>query len=282
MGARVWHCGRYTLPLARTLVMGVLNVTPDSFSDGGRFATTADALAAGLAMAAEGAAMIDVGGESTRPGAASVEPAEETARVLGVLPALLAEAGVPISVDTRHADVAHAALEAGADILNDVSGFRDPWMVEIAAASACGCVVMHMRGEPNTMQRAPHYDDVAAEVAGFLGGQARRLEEAGVDRARICVDPGIGFGKTLEHNLELLRRLPELAALGYPVLVGVSRKRFVGELTGVSDPAARLEGSLAAAVWCASHGADVVRVHDVAETARALRVTAAIEGRAVR
>jgi dihydropteroate synthase len=191
---------------------------------------------------------------------------------------LVAEGDVPVSVDTRHADVAHAALEAGADILNDVAGFRDPWMIEVAAASQAGCVVMHMRGEPATMQQAPHYDDVYAEVSEWLLGQARKLEAAGVARERICLDPGIGFGKDLGHNLTLLKRLPELAALGYAVLVGASRKRFIGELTHVSVPTERLAGSLAAALWAAGHGADVVRVHDVADTVRALRVLEGIEG----
>ncbi len=275
--SRVWRCGRFELALDEPVVMGILNVTPDSFSDGGRFAGYADAIEEGLAAAEAGAGIIDVGGESTRPGAAPVPPEEETSRVLPVVEALVAAGRVPVSADTRHADVAQRCVEAGADILNDVGGFRDPWMREVAAASNAGCIVMHMRGDPGTMQRAPRYDDVFAEVSAWLIGQARDLEEMGVASDRICLDPGIGFGKTLEHNLTLLRRLPELAALGYPVMAGVSRKRFIGELTGVPEPAERLAGSLAAAVWCASHGAAVVRVHDVPETRQALQVLAALE-----
>jgi dihydropteroate synthase len=269
---RVWRCGRFELALDRPLVMGIVNVTPDSFSDGGRFASAEDAVATARALVDDSAAILDVGGESTRPGAAVVGAAEERDRVLPVVEALARDGRVPVSVDTRHADVANAALEAGADIVNDVEGFRDPWMVEVAAASAAGCVVMHMRGDPGTMQHAPHYDDVFAEVRDFLLAQATALEAAGITRERICLDPGIGFGKTLEHNLTLLRRLPELAELGYAVCAGVSRKRFIGELTGVAEPRDRLGGSIAAAVWCAEHGADVVRVHDVRETAQALAV----------
>ncbi|HEY3317895.1 MAG TPA: dihydropteroate synthase [Coriobacteriia bacterium] len=275
---RVWQCGRFELALDRPLVMGILNVTPDSFSDGGRFVTYADAIAEGLAVIPAGADILDVGGESTRPGSAEVPPAEEVGRVLPVVEALVADARVPVSVDTRHADVAQRCVEAGVDVLNDVGGFRDPWMREVAAGSNAGCVVMHMRGDPGTMQRSPRYGDVFAEVREWLVGQARALEDAGVGRERICLDPGIGFGKALEHNLTLLRRLPELAALGYPLLLGVSRKRFIGEVTEVPEPAERLAGSLAAAVWCAEHGADVVRVHDVGQTAQALRVLRAIEG----
>jgi dihydropteroate synthase len=273
----VWRCGRFELGLGRPLVMGILNVTPDSFSDGARFLTYADAVAEGRHMPLDGAAIVDVGGESTRPGATELTSAEEIARVLPVVEALVAEGGSGVSIDTRHAQVARRCVEAGVDIVNDVGGFRDPRMVEVAAESGAGCVVMHMLGEPGTMQLEPRYDDVFAEVRDWLVGRARALEDAGVKHARICLDPGIGFGKTLEHNLTLLRRLPELAALGYPLLVGVSRKRFIGALTGVEQPAERLAGSIAAAVWCATHGADVVRVHDVAETAQALRVVAALE-----
>lgn len=269
---RTWRCGRFEVTLDRPLVMGILNVTPDSFSDGGRFVRYGDAIAEGLAMISHGAAIIDVGGESTRPGAAEVAPQDEVGRVLPVVEALVAEARAPVSVDTRHADVAVRCVQAGADILNDVDGFRDPWMREVAADSNVGCVVMHMRGDPGTMQRAPHYDDVVAEVGEWLQRQAQALEAAGVERDRICVDPGIGFGKTLEHNLALLRDLPKLAALGYPLLLGVSRKRFIGELSGVTEPAERVAGSVAAAVWCAAHGTDVLRVHDVAETVQALAV----------
>jgi dihydropteroate synthase len=258
--------------------MGVLNVTPDSFSDGGRFDDPVAAVAHGERLIAEGADVIDVGGESTRPGSDEVSTAEQIARVRPVVLRLATE-GVPVSVDTRHAQVAVASLKAGASIINDVSGFRDRAMVEVAVASDAGVVVMHMLGDPKTMQGEPRYDDVVREVGGYLVAQATMLEAAGVERSRIAIDPGIGFGKTLEHNLELLRRLPELAGLGYPLLVGVSRKRFIGALTGVDDPAERLAGSLAAACWAAKNGACVLRVHDVAQTIQALAVTSAIAGR---
>jgi dihydropteroate synthase len=273
----VWHCGRYELVLDRPLVMGVLNVTPDSFSDGGRFDDPVAAVAHGERLIAEGADIIDVGGESTRPGSDDVPIAEEVARVRPVVLRLATE-GVPVSIDTRHAQVAVASLEAGASIINDVSGFRDRAMVEVAVASDAGVVVMHMLGDPKTMQAEPRYDDVVREVGGYLVAQATILEAAGVERSRIAIDPGIGFGKTVEHNLELLRRLPELAGLGYPLLVGVSRKRFIGALTGVDDPAERLAGSLAAACWAAKNGALVLRVHDVVQTIQALAVTSAIAG----
>jgi dihydropteroate synthase len=187
--------------------------------------------------------------------------------------------GVPVSVDTRHAEVASACVEAGASIINDVSGFRDRAMIEVAAESDVGVVIMHMLGEPKTMQEAPYYDDVVLEVGGYLVAQATILEAAGVARDRIALDPGIGFGKTLEHNLELLRRLPELAALGFPLVIGVSRKRFIGEITGVDEPLDRVGGSVAAALFSAAHGADVLRVHDVAATVQALAVVEAL-GRA--
>jgi dihydropteroate synthase len=255
--------------------MGILNVTPDSFSDGGRFSGPDEAIAEGLRMLDEGAALLDVGGESTRPGSAAVTPAEEIARVLPVVRALAA-AGAVVSIDTRHAEVAAAAVEAGASVVNDVSGFADPAMRAVVAGSDVGCVAMHMRGRPETMQDEPRYDDVVAEVTAYLAGQARLLAEAGVDTDRVALDPGIGFGKTTAHNLALLAGLPVLAALGHPVLVGVSRKRFIGELSGVAEPAMRVEGSVAAAVLAAAHGADVVRVHDVAAHVRALRVADAI------
>lgn len=276
--ARIWRCGRFELPLDHTLVMGILNVTPDSFSDGGEFDDPHSAVSRGRQLVADGAAIVDVGGESTRPGSDEVPSAEETVRVRPVIAALARDFGVPVSVDTRHASVARAAVEAGASIVNDVSGFRDPAMVQVAVESECGLVIMHMLGEPKTMQAEPRYDDVVAEVGAYLLGRAQELESAGVARERICIDPGIGFGKTLEHNLELLRRLPELAALGYPLLVGASRKSLIGMVLAEPDPKRRLEGSLAIAAWAASHGADVVRVHDVYETVRVLRVWHAIEG----
>lgn len=274
----LWLCGRFELALERPLVMGIVNVTPDSFSDGGVYEDPAGAVAAGERFVAEGAAIIDVGGESTRPGAAPVTPAEELARVRPVVSRLVAEA-VPISVDTRNAEVARACVEAGASIINDVSGFRDPAMIALAAETDAGVVVMHMLGEPHSMQRSPRYDDVVREVGGYLVAQATQLEAAGVARERIAIDPGIGFGKTLAHNLELLRRLDEIAELGFPLVMGVSRKRFIGEITGVDEPAERLGGSVAAACWCAAHGAGVVRVHDVAASVQALAVQAALQAR---
>ncbi|HEY5468386.1 MAG TPA: dihydropteroate synthase [Coriobacteriia bacterium] len=275
-GPQVWRCGGFALDLARPLVMGILNVTPDSFSDGGSYIDRDAAVTAAVRMLADGADVIDVGGESTRPGAEPVTAVQEAARVAGVI-AALAEQGACVSVDTRHALVASEALSAGASIVNDVSGFTDPEMVRVAADSDAGLVVMHTRGEPRTMQEAPAYADVVAEVAEFLSRQAVALERAGVARDRIAIDPGIGFGKTTEHNLALLRRLPELEALGFPVLVGASRKRFIGEITGVVEPQARVAGSVAAALEAVRRGAAVVRVHDVAATVQALAMVRAVE-----
>lgn len=275
MNIKTWMCGRYTLRLEAAIVMGIVNVTPDSFSDGGEFEDPATAVAHGERLIAQGAAILDVGGESTRPGSDPVGVAEELARVRPVVSRLSAE-GVPVSVDTRNPEVARACVEAGASIVNDISGFTDPGMLEVAVETSSGVVVMHMAGEPKTMQAAPQYDDVVAEVGGFLLAQAVALEAAGVSRGRIVLDPGIGFGKTLEHNVELLRGLPRLADLGYPLLVGVSRKRFIGEISGVEDPKARLGGSLAAALESARAGASVLRVHDVGATVQALAVARAI------
>jgi dihydropteroate synthase len=257
--------------------MGIVNVTPDSFSDGGTNLDPRVAVASAVALLVAGADLIDVGGESTRPGAAEVSVAEELARVLPVVRALAA-LGAVVSIDTRHAEVASECVDAGATVINDVSGFSDPAMVALAAFSDAGLVVMHMRGDPRTMQDEPLYADVVAEVAAYLLGQARALEAAGVERERIALDPGIGFGKTTAHNIELLRRLDEIVALGYPVLVGASRKRFIGELTGVPDARSRVAGSVAAALEAVARGASIVRVHDVAETVQALAVASAIRG----
>ncbi|MDO9556358.1 MAG: dihydropteroate synthase [Coriobacteriia bacterium] len=276
MAASIWRCGRFEFALDHSLIMGIVNVTPDSFSDGGMCEDPLVAVVCGRELVAWGASIIDVGGESTRPGAAGVSVAEEIARVRPVIGGLTGELDVPISVDTRHPEVARACLDVGAAIINDVSGFRDPAMVDVAAASDAGVVIMHMLGEPRTMQAEPHYDDVVAEVGEYLARQAAALERAGVARERIALDPGIGFGKTLEHNIELLHRLPELATLGYPLVVGASRKSMIGMILGEPDPGKRLEGSLAIAAWAVTHGASIVRVHDVAETVRLLRVTQAI------
>jgi len=273
---RIWHCGRFDLDLGRPLVMGVLNATPDSFSDGGLHDDPATAVAWGERMIAEGAAIVDVGGESTRPGSTPLAEAEEIARVRPVLSRLVHE-GVPLSIDTRRAPVAAACLEVGASIINDISGFRDSEMVELAASCDAGLVVMHMLGEPFTMQVAPHYDNVVREVGGYLLAQAAVLQAAGVAAERIALDPGIGFGKTLAHNLALLRAVPELAEFGFPVLIGVSRKRFIGDISGEPEPRERLGGSIAAALQAVDRGAAVVRVHDVAATVQALAVWDAVE-----
>ena len=275
---RVWRCGRFELPLTRTLVMGIQNVTPDSFSDGGRYAGTGAAIERGRELAALGAHIIDVGGESTRPGSDTVSAAEEAARVVPVVSALSDELGVPVSVDTRHAEVAAACVAARASIINDISGFGDPAMIDVATSCDAGLVVMHMRGEPKTMQEEPRYADVTAEVSGYLAARARELEAAGIDRQRIMLDPGLGFGKTTAHNLDMLRHLGQFVSLGYPLLIGASRKRFIGEITDVATPDDRVHGSVAVAVWSAMHSADVVRVHDVEATVQALAIIAALAG----
>jgi len=244
--------------------MGILNVTPDSFSDGGRFLQPDAAIAHGLAMVAEGATVIDVGGESTRPGAQPVDEAEERRRVLAVIAALAPH--VRVSIDTRHAAVAEAAIEAGATLLNDVSASLHP----VAAAHGVGWIAMHMRGEPATMQVDPRYDDVVDEVRAFLVERAEQAVAAGVPE--VWIDPGIGFGKTVAHNLELLRRLGELVATGHPVVVGTSRKGFLGTLTGGAPVDDRLEASLATAVVAAANGARMIRAHDVRAHVDAMRI----------
>jgi dihydropteroate synthase len=241
--------------------MGVLNVTPDSFSDGGRYLDPEAAIAHGLRLAAEGADVVDVGGESTRPGAPEVPSRTERDRVVPVIAALAPH--VRVSVDTRKPEVAEAAVDAGATLINDVSAALAP----VAAAAGVGWVAMHMRGTPATMQHDPRYDDVVAEVAAFLAARAQEARDIGVDE--VWVDPGIGFGKTAAHNLALLRHLRVLVALGFPVLVGTSRKSFLGALAGGAPPDDRLEGSVATAVWAMSQGAAMVRVHDVVPTVQA-------------
>ncbi len=265
----------------RTVVMGVLNVTPDSFSDGG-LAGAPDgspvrAVELGLALREAGADCVDVGGESTRPGAVPVPVDEELTRVVPVVAGLAAE-GVVVSVDTRHAAVAREALAAGASLVNDVAGLApDPGMLETVAAAGAGYVIMHLRGEPRTMQDDPRFADVVAEVAGELVAARDRAVAAGIAGDAIALDPGIGFGKTSDHNLALLAAVPRLARLGQPLLVGTSRKSFIGHLTGVGEPAERLAGSLASAVLAARDGARIVRVHDVARTVEALAVQRAID-----
>lgn len=264
------------LSLSRPLVMGIVNVTPDSFSDGGRHDDPARAIAHACDLIAAGADIIDLGGESTRPGSNEVSPVEEMRRVMPVLEALVQAGSVPVSIDTRHAEVARRAIEAGASIINDISGFRDAAMVALAAECDAGLVVMHMLGEPKTMQIEPLYADVVADVRDYLVHQAALLEAAGVSRNRIVIDPGIGFGKTTAQNLRVLRELAQFASTGYPVLVGVSRKRFIGELTQVPEPSKRVSGSVAMALAARAGGAAIVRVHDVAETVQALRAWEAV------
>jgi dihydropteroate synthase len=255
-------------------IMGVLNVTPDSFSDGGEWFDRDAAIAHGRTMAAQGAAILDVGGESTRPGADPVSEDEELRRVVPVVEALRGAA--QISIDTSKAAVARAALDAGATFVNDVTAFRaDPAMAALVAERGCECCLMHMLGEPRTMQDDPRYDDVVDDIKAFLSERAAFAVGEGIAEERIAVDPGIGFGKTIEHNLELLRRLDEIAALGFEVAIGTSRKSFLGRLTGRDDPHDRVAATVATTVLALERGATVFRVHDVAETADALKVAAA-------
>jgi dihydropteroate synthase len=279
MGRR-WRCGQRGFELGdRTLVMGIVNVTPDSFSDGGRFADPAEAIDHAARLLDEGAAIVDVGGESTRPGAGPVPVDEELGRVLPVIEGIrAAHPSAAVSIDTRHAAVASRALAAGADLVNDVGAGRDPEMFEVIRAAEAGLILMHMQGEPATMHEDPRYDDVVAEVHEDLRERVEAAVFAGIDVEHLAVDPGIGFGKDLDHNLALLRSLDAFTDLDAALVVGVSRKRWIGELTEVAEPADRLEGSLAAATWAASHGADVVRVHDVRATVRALQVTDVLRG----
>ena len=248
--------------------MGVVNATPDSFSDGGRYLEPEAAIRHARTLLLEGADVIDVGGESTRPGAAPVEAPEELERVLPVVRALR---DVPVSVDTRRPAVMRAVLAEGASMINDVQALAAPGAVEAVAAADCAVCLMHMKGEPRTMQRDPQYDDVVVEVRDFLAGRIAACEAAGIARGRIVADPGFGFGKTVDHNLTLLRRLPEIAMLGVPVLAGWSRKSSLGTLTG-RDPGERLAGSLAAALLSLLGGARILRVHDVKETRDVVRV----------
>jgi dihydropteroate synthase len=261
--------------------MGILNVTPDSFSDGGRHLDGRTAVEAAVQMVADGADIVDVGGESTRPGAEPVSESVELERVVPVVQAL-ADRGIRVSVDTMKPAVARAALRAGASIVNDVNALRAPGMAELCAEAGCTVCLMHMQGEPRTMQANPVYGDVVEEVRSFLAERAEAVQRAGVSPERIWIDPGIGFGKTTEHNLLLLRNLDRIAGLGYPVLVGVSRKAFIGRLLRSHDDPLpvdeRLEGTLAAQVLAQANGAAVIRAHDVRESSRALRIAAAIAG----
>lgn len=276
----VWQCGPFLFKQKRPLIMGILNVTPDSFSDGGKYSEAFDALCHANAMLESGADIIDVGGESTRPGAREITTDEELARVLPVIKALVGK-GVCVAIDSRHPEVVRACLDEGAAIINDITGFTDPEMQKLAFESKAGCVVMHMQGAPQTMQDNPYYDDVVGEVSEFLLTQAHALTAGGVEHTRICVDPGPGFGKNREHNLELLRATPRLAALGDPpfmLMAAWSRKRFIGMLTGEEVAEKRVIGSLAVGMYAACKGAGILRVHDVGPTAEALKVLEAING----
>lgn len=280
--AVVIDCAGRTLALDRPRIMGIVNVTPDSFSDGGRHASTEAAVAHALRLAEEGADILDIGGESTRPGADPVPLDEELRRVIPVIEALVRDSDRIVSVDTRHAEVMRAAIAAGAGMVNDVAALRGEGALSAVADSAAAVCLMHMQGEPGSMQDAPHYDDLIGEVRRFLADRILACELAGILRRRIVIDPGFGFGKTREHNLALLAGLDRFADLGVPLLAGLSRKRTIGELTGRDEPSQRLHGSVAAAVLAAERGARILRVHDVAATRDALRVQAAVAAAAGR
>lgn len=269
-------CNGRPLPLDRVRVMGIVNVTPDSFSDGGEHATTEAAVAHGLRLAEEGADILDVGGESTRPGAAEVSLEEELRRVVPVVERLAAATRLPISIDTSKPEVMRAAVQAGAGMINDVHALRREGALDAAAELGMPVVLMHMQGEPRSMQAAPQYDDVVADVHRFLAERIFAAEMAGIEKKRIVVDPGFGFGKRLEHNLALLAQLERFGALGVPLLAGLSRKKSIGELTGRDDPHDRVAGSIAAHLIAAQRGASIVRVHDVAATVDALKVWQAV------
>jgi dihydropteroate synthase len=271
---RAFRCGEKTFELGkRTYIMGVLNVTPDSFSDGGRFLESEVAVSHALRMVEDGADIIDIGGESTRPGAVPVSLKHERERVLPVIERLSKETHVPISIDTYKSEVAAEAIDRGASIVNDISGLRSsPDMASLVSERGVSLIIMHMKGEPRNMQTAPTYDDVVREIHGFLDDRSKVAINAGVPKDRIILDPGIGFGKTVEHNLEILAKVEELNTLGLPLMIGTSRKSFIGNILG-TDVDDRLEGTIASNVAAVLGGVDFVRVHDVKEVARALALT---------
>lgn len=272
----IWRAGPYVLDCrARTLVMGIVNVTPDSFSDGGRFFDPEAAVSRGIEMVRDGADIVDIGGESTRPGSDPVSVEDEQARVLPVIKRLAAEVAVPISVDTRKHEVAEAAVDVGATIVNDVTAGSDPDMFRLVRERDVGMVLMHMKGEPKTMQESPRYDDVVQEVHDYLDSRVRAAVEAGVVWDRLCIDPGLGFGKTTDHSLRLMKETEALLDLGRPVLVGPSRKSFVGDVLG-TEIGERVEGTAGAVAYMVAKGAHIVRVHDVKEMTRVVRVVDAI------
>jgi len=275
-----WRCGRFLFDFTkrkRPIVMGILNTTPDSFSDGGKFRTPKDAIAQAERMIASGVDLIDIGGESTRPGAEPVELQEELDRVLPVIEALT-DCGVPLSIDTYKAETMRQALKAGVDCVNDIWALRQEGAVDAVLESKdCGIILMHMQRDPLSMQFNPEYQDVIAEVILFLRERAELLRSKGVDANRIAIDPGFGFGKSLEHNLQMLSQFKDFSGLGYPVLAGMSRKSMFGKLTG-KDTHERVAPSIAAAIMAADRGAKIIRVHDVPETVDALKLWEAIEG----
>ena len=270
----LFQCGRFQLDLSQPRVMGIVNVTPDSFSDGGKFNSTEKAIEHALQLVADGADILDIGGESTRPGATPVPLDEELSRVIPVIEGLR-DAGVPLSIDTYKPEVMRAAIAAGADIINDVCALREPHALEIVAASQAGVCLMHMQGRPQTMQADPQYDDVVKEVKDFLAERLAAAEHAGIDRARIVLDPGFGFGKRTAHNLTLLNHLNDIQSLGLPLLIGLSRKSVLGQVVG-SNVDERLHASIAASVVSVMKGANIVRVHDVKPTVDALKIVKAV------
>ncbi len=274
--AKIWQCGRFEFNLNRPLIMGILNVTEDSFSDGGDFIQIENAVDHARKMIAEGADIVDIGGQSTRPGAKEIPLEQELQRVIPVLDALK-DCGVALSVDTYQPQVMKAALSHGASIINDVYAFRKDGAVEAVVKSNCGLCVMHMKGTPATMQENPEYHNLMVEVKDFLLDRVKVLEAAGVKSQRICIDPGFGFGKTFEQNMELFAKAEEFVALGYPVLYGMSRKTFLGVVSGRKIPKERTTSSVVAHTIAVEKGVQIVRVHDVAETVEAIKVLQAIK-----
>lgn len=273
--SHLFVCGRYQLDLSVPRVMGIVNVTPDSFSDGGKYESTEKAVEHAMQLVAEGADILDIGGESTRPGATPVRLQDELVRVIPVIERLLKIAGVPLSIDTYKPKVMRAAIAAGADIVNDVRALQEPGALEVVAGSQVGVCLMHMQGTPQTMQLDPQYEDVVSEVNAFLAQRLAAAEAAGIARERVVLDPGFGFGKKTEHNLLLLQQLDKTLAIGRPLLAGLSRKSVLGQITG-GDIRVRLHASLAASVIAVMKGARIVRVHDVKATVDALKVVAAV------
>ena len=273
-------CGKKILKLGkRPLVMGVLNVTPDSFSDGGHFFKPDAAVEQALKMAGFGADIIDIGGESSRPGSRGVTVKEERQRVIPIINRLAKKLKIPVSIDTSKSEVARAAIDAGASVINDISAlrFENGRMAKVAASSKVPVILMHMRGLPKTMQKNPFYRDVVGEISDFLSERIQFALGSGIGEKKILIDPGIGFGKTLQHNLEILKRLKEFKVLGFPIVVGVSKKAFIGKILKKDQPADRANGTLAAGIWAALNGADILRVHDVKETVEALKIIEALQ-----